>query len=158
VSVTPSSKSTHEGYLLDTSVLSALAPDRGNQLPQAFTAWLLQRSQRIFIPCIAVAEVEQGICKLRRAGGKARAARLAQWLDGLIEGYGDRILPLDAQTSRLAGQMAEQASSKGQNPGFPDVAIAAIAQGSHLLLLTRNLRHFVPLRVACADPLTKLPA
>jgi toxin FitB len=158
VSTVVSSMALPESYLLDTSVLSALVPDRGSHLPEAFSGWLVNRSQRLFIPCIAVAEVEQGICKLRRAGGLARAASLTQWLDGLIEGYGDRILPLDARTSRLAGQMAEQASANGRHPGFADVAIAAIAQRSNLLLLTRNLKHFVPLGVACADPLEKLPA
>lgn len=153
-----SSKAGPEGYLLDTSVLSVLVPDRGSHAPAALAGWLVSRSQQLFIPCIAVAEVEQGICKLRRAGGQARAAGLTRWLDGLIEAYGDRILPLDAQSSRLAGQLAEQASANGRHPGFPDVAIAAIAQHANLLLLTRNLKHFIPLGVACADPLEELPA
>jgi toxin FitB len=148
---------TQRGYLLDTNVLSALAPARAEHLPAAFSEWLLQRSQRLFIPCIAVAELEQGICKLRRAGGTACADRLAQWLDGLLEGYAERILSLDAHSSRLAGRLAEQAIAEGHHPGFPDVAIAALATNANLLLLTRNLKHFAPLGVACADPLERLP-
>lgn len=100
----------------------------------------------------------QGIGKLRRAGGAERADRLDRWLDGLLAAYGDRILPLDAQAARLAGQMSDEAQAQGRHPGFADVAIAAIAQHAGLLLLTHNLKHFQPLGVACADPLTTLPA
>lgn len=144
-------------YLLDTSVLSITVPDKRMHMPSALSVWLRQNSQRLFIPCIAIAEVEQGICKLRRAGGDARADRLARWLDGLIEGYAERIVPLDAQASRIAGQMADQATAEGCHPGFPDIAIAALARRFDLLVLTRNAKHFAALHVACADPLKALP-
>jgi predicted nucleic acid-binding protein len=147
----------YEGYLLDTSVLSALSPDRRQSLPRGFAEWLLERSDRLFVPCIAVAEIEQGISKLRRAGSEARAERLSPWLDELIGTHGERILPLDTRTSRIAGQMSEQALADGRHPGFPDIAIAALARSGNLLLLTRNLKHFIPLGVACADPLLGLP-
>lgn len=82
------------GYLLDTSVLSAFAPDKPTLSPE-LAAWLRARSDRLFVPCITIAELEQGICKLRRAGGEARADRLARWMDGLVDRYAERILPLD---------------------------------------------------------------
>ncbi len=145
------------GYLLDTSVLSMTVPDKSNHMPATLSEWLLQNSRRLFIPCVAIAEVEQGICELQRAGGKERAERLVRWLDGLIEGYAERILPLDAQASRIAGQMADKATAEGRHPGFPDVAIAALARRSDLLVLTRNVKHFAALHVACADPLKRLP-
>lgn len=115
------------------------------------------QSERLFIPCIAIAELEQGIRKLRRSGGMARADRLSTWLDGLIGGYADRVLPLDTEACRIAGQIAEAATAAGRHPGFPDVAIAALAQQGSLLVLTRNVRHFAPLGVACADPTERLP-
>ena len=80
-----------------------------------------------------------------------------RWLDGLFAAYGDRILPLDALAARLAGQISDAAMAKGCRPGFPDVAIAALAQKAGLLLVTSNLKHFQPLGVACADPLIILP-
>lgn len=145
------------GYLLDTSVLSAFAPDRPTPSPD-FAAWLQANASRLFLPCIAVAELEQGIRKLSRAGGAARAKRLATWLDGLIEGYAERILPLDAATCRIAGQIADKAVAAGKHPGFPDVAIAALARRHGLSVLTRNVRHFVPLGIACTDPFARLPS
>lgn len=145
-----------KGYLLDTSVLSAFAPDKP-PLPPGFDAWLRARSGRLFIPCIAVAELEQGIRKLRRGGGSARAARLSAWLDGLIEQFADRLLPLDTAACRIAGQIADRAVAAGKHPGFPDVAIAALAQQAGLMVLTCKVRHFVALGIACADPFEQLP-
>lgn len=144
--------------MLDTSVVSVLAPGREAFVPTPFGQWLQAHHQALFLPSVAIAEMAQGIGKLRRAGGAERADRLDRWLDGLLATYGDRILPLDAQAARLAGQMSDAAQAQGRHPGFADVAIAAIAQHAGLLLLTHNLKHFQPLGVACADPLTTLPA
>ena len=147
----------HSGYLLDTSVISVLAPGREDLVPAPLRLWLQAHHERLFLPCIAVAEMAQGIGKLRRAGGAKRADRLDRWLDGLLAAYEDRILPLDALAARLAGQISDAAMAQGCHPGFPDVAIAALAQKAGLLLLTCNLKHFQPLGVACVDPLIKLP-
>lgn len=147
----------HRGYLLDTSVVFALAPGREALVPTPLVAWLQAHHQQLYFPSIAMAEMAQGIGKLRRVGGIDRADRLDRWLDVLLDLYADRILPLDAQAARLAGQMSDAAIAQGRHPGFADVAIAALAQNAGLLLLTRNLKHFEPLGVACADPLIALP-
>ena len=147
-----------KGYLLDTSVLSVLAPGREAFVPSPFGQWLQAHHQQLFLPAIAVAEMAQGIGKLRRNGGAAdRANRLDRWLDGLLAAYADRILPLDAAAARLAGQISDAAMAQGRHPGFADVAIAALAQHAGLVLLTCNLKHFAPLGVTCLDPLVDLP-
>jgi predicted nucleic acid-binding protein len=150
------SKTKTEGYLLDTSVLSAFAPGKP-ALPAEFAEWMQNHSVGLFIPCIAVAELEQGIRKLRRSGAIARASRLFEWMNGLMEQYADRILPLDAEAARLAGQIADKATAAGKHPGFPDVVIAALGQQNRLVVLTRNVRHFAPLGIACCDPFERLP-
>jgi len=67
--------------LLDTSVVSALAPGRPRPSSDA-EAWLRARDGELHLSTITVAEIEQGICKLRRAGGVERAARLTNgWID-----------------------------------------------------------------------------
>lgn len=147
-----------KGYLLDTSVVSALAPGREAFVPAGVVEWLQVRHTELYLPAVAIAEMSQGISKLRRAGGAERANRLDHWLVGLLAAYQNRILPLDAVVARLAGQISDVAIAQGRHPGFADVTIAAIAQHSDLLLLTRNLTHFEPLGVACFDPLIALPA
>ena len=146
-----------KGYLLDTSVVSVLAPGRESFVPTPLSEWLQAHHKQLYLPCIAIAEMAQGIGKLRRAGGAERADRLDRWLDGLLSIYADRIMPLDAQAARLAGDISDAAIAQGRHPGFADVAIAALAQNAGLLLLTCNLKHFEPLGVACADPMVALP-
>ena len=141
------------GYVLDTNIISALVPDRRIHLPAQFADWLQAHHDKLFVPCIAFAEIAQGVAKLRRAGGVERAARLDSWLDGLLNGFPGRILVLDAASARLAGQLSDAAVARGQRPGFADVAIAALAMHNGFLLLTRNLKHFEPLGVVCEDPL-----
>ncbi len=138
--------------------MSVLAPGREPFVPSTLGQWLQAHHEALFLPSIAIAEVAQGIGKLRRAGGKERADRLDRWLDGLLADYGERILPLDAHAARLAGQLSEDAIARGCHPGFADVAIAALAQHAGLLLLTCNLKHFQPLGIRCVDPLIALPA
>ena len=146
------------GYLLDTSVISELAPGRQNHPIQAVTEWFSTHDARLYLPTIAVAELAQGIAKLSRSGGAERAQRLDFWFSGLIEGFGERILSLDPAVARLAGQMSDAAIAIGRHPGFADIAIAATAQHHQLTLLTRNLKHFQPLGVACADPFVRVPS
>jgi predicted nucleic acid-binding protein len=147
-----------KGYLLDTSVVSLLAPGRKAFLVTPLSEWLQANHRALFLPAIAIAEIAQGIGKLRRSGGAERADRLDHWLDGLLASYTDRILPLDAQAARLAGKISDAAIAQGRHPGFADVAIAALAQNADLLLLTCNVKHFQPLGVVCADPQVDLPA
>lgn len=147
-----------KGYLLDTSVVSILAPGRESFVPTPLGEWLQAHHEQLYLPCVAIAEMAQGIGKLRRAGGVERAERLDHWLDGLLNVYADRILPLDAQAARLAGDISDAAIARGRHPGFADVAIAALAQNAGMLLLTCNLKHFEPLGVVCVDPLNQLPS
>jgi len=144
------------GYLLDTSVLSLLAPGRPAPA-ETFAIWLRGQADRLHISTVTIAEIEQGICKLRRAGGMERAERLSHWLDAVIGLHGQRILPLDARVARLAGALSDQAIANGRHPGFADVAIAATARTHDLMLLTCNGRHFEPLGIAYHDPLDGLP-
>lgn len=146
-----------KGYLLDTSVVSTIAPGKP-PLPAPLVEWLRSRTDQLFLSAVVVAEIEAGTTKLRRAGAVVRADQLSLWLDGLIRGYGDRVLPLDAECGRATGRLFDAAKAKGRNPGFADVAIAATASVHDLLVLTRNLRHFGPLGVAHADPFDALPA
>jgi predicted nucleic acid-binding protein len=144
------------GYLLDTSVLSMLAPDKPT-LNEALTLWLTEHSDRLYLSAVTVMEIEQGIGKLRRNGATDRADRLTRWLDTLLNAAADRVLALDGKVGRAAGALSDQALATGRHPGFADIAIAATATAHQLLLLTRNGKHFAPLGVAFFDPCEGLP-
>ena len=143
-------------YLVDTDVLSAGAPSR-RRASAALILWMDRNSDRLFLSTITVAEIADGIAKARREGARRKATDLAGWLEAVLHLYGDRILPFDVAAARVAGALSDRARSKGQNPGFPDLAIAATAVIHQLTVLTGNLRHFTPLGVAAHNPLGSLP-
>ncbi len=140
------------GYLLDSSVISLLAPGRPST-DETLAGWIREHKDALYVSAVTIAEIEQGIRKLRRAGSSERADALARWLEALIDHGGDRILSFEARTGRIASALSDRAIAAGRHPGFADVAIAATAVAHDLLLLTGNGKHF-----AFNDPAEGLPA
>jgi predicted nucleic acid-binding protein len=143
-------------YLADTNVISAVAPSRPASL--ALLEWMDRHSDSLFLSAVTVAEIEDGIAKLRREGKRRKSADLSAWLEALLHLYGDRVLAFDTPTARIAGTMSDRARGMGQSPGFADIIIAATAQQHRLTILSRNIRHMEPLGVAVIDPIAKLPS
>ncbi len=119
--------------------------------------WMDLHSEELFLSAITVAEISDGIAKVRRTGSTSRAADLGDWLETVLHLYGSRVLPFDIAAARLAGELTDKVRAAGQSPGFADIAIAAIAGSRNLTILTRNLRHFTPLGIPVIDPLASLP-
>lgn len=134
------------GFLIDTSTLSLLSPGRPN-LPDGVADRLRDRAPQLYIPTIVLAEIREGICKLRRHNAAARADAIEDWLLALRHPFADRVLPFDVEAADGAGEIADAAVAMGRHPGFADVAIAGIARANDLAVLTENLRHFEPLGV-----------
>ena len=140
------------GWLLDTSVLSAFAPGKP-PIPSEVAWWFREHSDELYLSTITATEIEAGIAKLRRSTGSARrAALLSEWFERILAFYAERVLPFDLEAARAAGILGDAAAAIGRNPGFADVAIAAIAKSRNLAVLTLNLRHFEPLDIAASDP------
>jgi toxin FitB len=142
-------------YLIDTNVISAGAPSR--HAPPALIAWIDGHSASLFVSAVTAAEIEDGIARLWREGATRNGEDLAAWLEVLLHLYGDRVLPFDTATARLAGTLSDRARGQGQAPGFADIAIAATALHHGLTILSRNLKHFEPLGVHVLDPFATLP-
>ena len=143
-------------YLVDTDIISAGAPLKHRTSP-ALILWMDRNSECLFLSTITIAEISDGIAKARREGARRKAADLAGWLEAVLHLYGNRVLPFDVAAARMAGTLSELARSKGQSPGFPDLAIAATAAARQLTVLTGNLRHFTPLGIAVHNLLDALP-
>ena len=144
-------------YLVDTNILSAGAPTKAVAAP-GLAAWMDRNSAGLFLSVITVAEVEDGIAKSRRLGARRKAERLSEWLGTLLHLYSARVLPVDLETARRIGILADRARGQGQAPGLADLAIAATAQRHGCTILTRNMRHFGALGVPALDPVHALPA
>ena len=74
-------------YLLDTTVVSVLAPARraANDVDRALLAWLMRREPETTLSVVTVMEIESGVQQLARAGSTRRQAELAGWLVALEE-------------------------------------------------------------------------
>src|SRR3954471_8796607 len=142
-------------YLVDTNVISAAAPGRA-AMP-ALAEWMDAHSAALFLSAVTIAEIEDGIAKSRREGATRKSADLAAWLEAVLHLYGDRVLAFDVATARIAGAISDRARGLGQAPGFADIIIAATAQHHGLTILSRNVRHLVPLGVVVVDPFSRLP-
>jgi predicted nucleic acid-binding protein len=95
-------------YLVDTNILSVSAPTKAVPQP-ALRDWMGRNSHALFLSVITVAEIEDGICRSRRTGARAKAARLAEWLDTLLHLYADRVLPIDRAIARQIGILTDRA-------------------------------------------------
>jgi predicted nucleic acid-binding protein len=143
-------------YLVDTNIVSIGSPI-WQAAPPALVGWMEANSAGLYLSAVTIAEIEDGIAKLRRGKAGRRAQALSAWLEALLHLYGERILPFGVREARLAGALSDAARARGRPPGFADIIIAATASAHHLILLTRNQRHFTPLGVRTINPFDGLP-
>ncbi|SMH57294.1 type II toxin-antitoxin system VapC family toxin [Mesorhizobium australicum] len=141
------------GYLIDTSILSTLAPDRP-PIPRELSSWIIEQGERgtLFTSAIVVLEIRRGIASLKRAGGSMRAERLAGWLGSMIEQFEENLLAVDTAVAISAGDLEDEVRAKGRSPGTADILIAATARVHELTVLTANARHFDVVGVNHFDP------
>jgi hypothetical protein len=142
-----------KGFLLDTNVVSMLAPSRA-PAPKEFIDWLesMDGANRIFLSVVTIHEIEKGIALLEHKGAVAKASGLKVWLSGLIATYEDRIISLDPAAAAIAGRLEANAAAMGHSPGMADAIIAGIAQAHDLYIITGNTKHFLPFSVAVSSP------
>lgn len=141
-------------FLLDTNVVSALAPHNVDRHPE-LVAWMRRNDRLLRLSVVTASEVEAGIAKAARTGARAKSASLRKWWAGLVGFYDDRILQVDLRIAEAAGQMLDEA--RAHDPGYEDILIAATARVHGMTVLTRNERHFAPLGVDVVDPFVRLP-
>jgi toxin FitB len=141
------------GFLIDTNVVSLVAPARSAASPE-FLAWLerVDADGLLFLSVVTIHEIEKGIALLEHKGARAKAAELKVWLSGLIGSYGDKIIAVDTPTAALAGQLEAKAIAAGHAPGMADATIAAIAKVHELTIVTVNTKHFRPFGVPALTP------
>lgn len=141
-------------FLVDTNVISALAPARRAGSSE-LAEWFDRASSQLFLSVISAAEVRSGIAKAEREGATTKAQRLKEWWESIEYLYAQKLLPFDLSCAHAAGQILDDA--RAHQPGFEDIAIAATAKVHSFTVLTRNMRHFEPLGVRALDPFLALP-
>lgn len=143
-------------YLLDTNVISAVAPT-ARERSRALVNWLDEASNGLYLSVVTAAEIRGGIAKAARQGATRKATDLKAWWDAVEHLYADRILPFDLRAAAIAGKLIDHAKAFGHAPGFADIAIAATAETHGLTVLTRNSKDFEPLCGSVINPFDALP-
>lgn len=122
-------------YLIDTNVISEYRKGaRTNPGVRQFFADV--ESTVLFLPVQVAGEIQAGIAKLRRIGteqARLQARIYEDWLDGLLAEYGNRVLGLDIEATRMWGSLL---STDKKDPHTIDKQIAAIALIYNLTVVT----------------------
>ena len=132
-------------YLLDTNVVSALRIRGRNQRVEAWATSVPVGDQ--FVSAFTIAEIERGVIAKERADAE-QGAVLRRWFEeNVMPAFADRVLPFDLSAARiLAGYRVPE------HVPFDDALIAAVAESAGMTVVTRNIKHFEPLGVACLNP------
>jgi predicted nucleic acid-binding protein len=134
-------------YLLDTNVLSELR--KGPRADPGVRRWFDKAVDRdLFTSVLVAGELRRGVESIRRRD-RAAADGLAQWLELLVERFGDRLLSIDAAVAKQWGEL----NVPDPIPTI-DGLLAATALVHDLTLVTRNVRDVARTGVRLIDPFT----
>jgi len=133
--------------VLDTNVVSeAMKPEPD----AAARAWLNnQLAETLYLSSVTLAELLFGI---RALPAGQRKDRLTVALDGLLELFGDRVLPFDTEAARHYAELAVTAKAGGRGFPTPDGYIAAIAAANGFIVATRDTGPFEAAGVPLINP------
>ena len=133
--------------ILDTNVLGALmraVPDA------AVLEWLdRQPADSVWITSITLFETRFGLALL--PAGRRRQVLEAAFDDLLREDLENRVLDFDSAAATAAALLAARQKS-GRPVDMRDTQIAGIVLARRATLATRNIRHFVDLKISIIDP------
>jgi hypothetical protein len=107
------------------------------------------KEEELFVSVITIGEILKGISLLR---GSPKRRALEAWLETLERDYGDRLLSIDLETSRLWGELTASAQKAGRVVHATDGLIAATALRYGLRVMTRNTADFEPTGVLLLNP------
>lgn len=100
----------------------------------------------LFLSVLVIGELQKGIAALRRTDARA-ATSIEAWASALEVDYGDRVLPVTLEISRMWGRLS------AQDPlPIIDGLLAATAIVNGLTLVTRNVRDVARTGVALLNP------
>jgi toxin FitB len=133
--------------VLDTNVISEAMKPAPNP---AVRAWLNEQvAETLHLTSVTLAEILFGIAVLPTG---RRRNTLTRALDGLLELFGDRVLPFDTGAARHYTALAVAARNAGRGLPTPDGYIAAIAASRGFIVASRDTSPYEASGVQVVDP------
>ena len=131
-------------YLIDANVVSETRRPQPDALVLSFLHGA--GNSNLFLSVLVLGELRKGVALKGRSD--AVAARLIEaWVDGMEQSFSNRIVGIDAATSKLWGEW----SARRPRP-VVDTLLAATAYTHGLTLATRNIRDVSDLPILHMDP------
>ena len=133
-------------YLIDTHVISEL--HKGDRAHTGVVRFLRTTdADSLFLPVQTLGELRKGVETIRLRRDLDQAHRLEQWLDLVVQSYGDRILDFDHECAQMWGRLM------AQGPQHPiDRQIAATALLYDFTVVTQNTPNFDGTGVRLLNP------
>jgi predicted nucleic acid-binding protein len=91
------------GYLLDTNVISETRRTRPDGGVAAFLA--AADPAGLFLSVLTLGELRKGV-EARRRTDPVAADQVGTWVDTIETTFADRVLPIDAATARIWGELS----------------------------------------------------
>ena len=130
-------------YLLDTNVVSELRKPRPHG---AVVAWIDGTADEdLHLSAVTLGELQAGV-EITRARDPEKASEIEMWVDQVAQTW--NVLPVDARVFRACAKLMH----RQPDHLFEDALIAATAIVHHLVVVTRNVRHFTVFHVDTLDP------
>lgn len=132
-------------YLLDTNIISEIRKrKRANQGVVEF--FVSTDPDTVYLPVQVIGEIRSGIDGLRHRDS-TQAAALETWLTLVLHEYSERILLFDIECALVWGRLIA-----GHSQNLIDKQIAAIALVHDLVVVTNNIKDFMPCGVKTLNP------
>jgi toxin FitB len=136
------------GWLLDTNVISELRKSRPDSRVVAFMD--AQPGGLLYVSEITFAEIRYGVEQIAEP---ARRADLQFWLDHTLRPlFAGRVIAITEDVILRWKLMVVEGQKRGHTFGQPDLFIAAIAALDDLVVVSRDITHFVAAGVPVFDP------
>ena len=117
----------------------------------AVLEWLdRQPADSVWITSITLFETRFGLALL--PAGRRRQVLEAAFDDLLREDLENRVLDFDSAAANAAASLAAARQKNGRPVDMRDTQIAGIVLARRATLATRNIRHFVDLKISIIDP------
>jgi toxin FitB len=123
-------------FLIDTNVISEA---RKPQPDPNVVRWILKHEGQLFLSVITVAELRFGV---ERLASSEHRHRLEAWVHRVVEGFGDRVLPVDKDVAQTWGSVMAKSEQAGRRMAPVDCFVAATALVWDLTLATRDVTGF----------------
>ena len=135
-------------FLLDTNILSELR--KGERSDPGVREWYARvADEELAVSVLALGEIRLGILRLRRRDPEA-AGHLDAWLTRLEAAHRGRLLPVDAEVTRIWAEINAERSLP-----VIDSLQAATALAHGLTFVTRNVRDLVGVPLPLLDPFSQ---